>query len=457
MSFVKRFQISLETLSYPEKNTDYVVAYSGGIDSHVLLHCCKELKLSVRAVHVHHGLQSIADDWVVHCQTACDALNIQLDVLYVDGRNKKGQSPEEAARRARYLALKNNLGAGDCLLTAQHLNDQAETVLIQLLRTASAAGLAAMPAVKKIGEHLHLRPLLTFSRQEIENFAKQANLQWVEDPSNQDVSYDRNYIRRNVVPMLEQRWPEITQQLSIISALQANNLQVLQDMAAIDLASSLNTSTYSFIVSAYEIISVLSMTRLRQLSSARLLNLLRYWLSSRDSAAINSLPTRNLLEEIEKSLINSRQDAKAVVYFSGVEFRKYQNELYLLKKKSILKQKNVVNDRKWMPSSALNFAELNIQIKPVLQLGKGLRKDLLAESLTIRFRKGGETFHPEQRHHSQRLKKLLQEANIPPWDRGTIPLLYFKNELIAVIGLWISKPHAVSGEEEGWVIDVDTL
>jgi len=425
----------------------------------------------VRAVHVHHGLQRVADDWVKHCQNICDALNIQLDVLYVDGQKKKGQSPEEAARAARYFALQNNLMAGECLLTAQHLNDQAETVLIQLFRTASTAGLSAMPTVKKIGEHVHLRPLLTFSRKEIESFAKQTSLHWIEDPSNQDINYDRNYIRRNIVPMLEQRWPEITQQLSIVSTLQSNNLQVLEDMAAIDLAnlvnSSLNTPMGKPIVSAYEIVSVLSITRLRLLSSARLLNVLRYWLSSINCLAMNRLPvthqpmihlpTRNLLEEIEKTLVNSQQDAMPVITFNDVEFRKYQNDLYLLKEKVSSKQKEFKNDIKWIPSSPKNLAELKIQIKSVLRTGEGLKKDLLAESLTIRFRKGGEHFHPVQRHHSQRLKKLLQEANIPPWDRETIPLVYFKDELIAVVGLWVSKQHAVGDEEEGWVIDVEAL
>ena len=148
MSFVKRFQTSLESLSVPPENAHYVVAYSGGIDSHVLLHCCKKLNLPVRAVHVHHGLQNIADEWVIHCQSICRALNIHLDIIYVDARNRKGQSPEQAARSVRYKALKNNLLDGDCLLTAQHLNDQAETLLLQLFRTASSAGLSAMPAQK---------------------------------------------------------------------------------------------------------------------------------------------------------------------------------------------------------------------------------------------------------------------------------------------------------------------
>ena len=148
MSFLKRFQQSMESLSWESQSVIgsssaepvYVVAYSGGVDSHVLLHCCKQLDIRVRAVHVHHGLQSVADYWVTHCQEICQAMEIPLDVLYIDASPRRGQSPEEAARSARYQALKENMIAGECLLTAQHRDDQAETILLQLLRTASTAG-----------------------------------------------------------------------------------------------------------------------------------------------------------------------------------------------------------------------------------------------------------------------------------------------------------------------------
>ena len=484
-SFVKRFQISLESIYTPSENTCYVVAYSGGIDSHVLLHCCKKLNLTVRAVHVHHGLQNIADEWVIHCQSICRALNISLDVIYVDANKQKRQSPEEAARRVRYEALQNNLIDGDCLLTAQHLNDQAETLLLQLFRTASTAGLSAMPAQRKLGKYSHLRPLLSFSRQEIEQFAEENFLNWIEDPTNQDVSYDRNFIRKEVVPILKSRWPEIAGQLSIVASLQSNNLQVLEDMAAIDLANIIILPAYQSIVSFYSVISVLSISRLKELSLARRLNVLRYWVikivndqSAKISPKISPTisPTRNLLEEIDRALINSAQDANPVITFSGFEIRKFQSDLYLLKsvspsfasltahpcattdkKHSGLEPNDLKQDIVWKPSSPVLISALNIQIKSIASIGDGLNKDLLNESLKICFRKGGEVFHPAGRLHSQRLKKLLQEANIPPWDRESIPLVYFKDELIAVVGLWVCKQYAVSGDEEGWLIGVEGL
>ena len=480
MSFVKRFQTSLGSLYTLPENASYVVAYSGGIDSHVLLHCCKKLNLPVRAVHVHHGLQNIADEWVIHCQSICRALNIHLDTVYVDARSRKGQSPEEAARSVRYKALQNNLLDGDCLLTAQHLNDQAETLLLQLFRTASSAGLSAMPAQKRLGKNIHLRPLLSFSRQEIEQFAEENALNWIEDPTNLDVSYDRNFIRKEIVPLLKSRWPEITRQLSTVASLQSNNLQVLEDMAAVDLANLVKPPSYQSICSFYSVVSVLSISRLKQLSLARRLNVLRYWILktvNNQSVAISPKtsprisPTRNLLEEIDRTLINSAQGANPVITFSGFEIRKFHSDLYLLKSGSPAfgsltadpcattdkKHSDLAIDVAWKPLSPVIISALMIQLKSIDSTGQGLNKSLLNESLTICFRKGGENFHPVGRLHSQRLKKLLQEANVPPWDRDSIPLVYFKDELIAVVGLWIGKQYAVSADEEGWLIEVESM
>ncbi len=460
MSFLKRFQTTLDSLYQLPDNAKYVIAYSGGLDSHVLLHCCHKLKLPIRAVHIHHGLQSIADDWVEHCQNVCKTLNIHLDVVYVDVQKKRGQSPEEAARNARYEALKKNLQAADCLLTAQHLNDQAETLLLQLFRTASSAGLSAMPSYRQLGNYIHLRPLLFFSRKEIENFAKENALHWIEDPSNQDVSFDRNFIRKNLIPMLENRWPEITAQLSTVAGLQSNNLQVLEDMAAIDLANSIRTSEYKTEIRVYDVVSVLSISALKQLSSARLLNVLRYWVKQtigNHSAVTRTTKislTRNLLEEIERTLIYSQQDAKPVVTFSDFELRKYQNDLYLLKPG--LQQLNY-KKLDWNPLLPLILPSLNIKIRSIDMMGEGLKHNLLSGPLKICFREGGEYFHPVGRQHSQSLKKLFQQANIPPWQRDKIPLLYCGDELIAVIGLWISKQHAVNENEEGWMIDIEKL
>jgi len=460
MSFLTRFQSSLESLYALPENAYYVVAYSGGIDSHVLLHCCKKLNVPLRAVHVHHGLQNVADYWVKHCQNICESLNIPLDVLYVDAKKMRGQSPEEAARKARYDALQKNLVEGECLVTAQHLNDQAETLLLQLFRTASTAGLSAMPERRQFGNHIHVRPLLSFSREEIENFAEENSLHWIEDPSNQDISFDRNYIRTNLVPLLEYRWPEIITQLSTVASLQARNLQVLEDMAAIDLANSIKIPVFQSKVKAYDVVSVISIVSLKLLSSPRLFNVLRFWIiNSIEAGYAKTSPTRNLLEEIVKTVVYAQHDASPVIIFSGFEFRKYQNDLYLLKPNLLKSDIETVikNEVDWLATSPLIFPELNIKLIAVNKAAGGLQKNLLKENLKISFREGGEIFHPVERQHSRSLKKLIQEAGIPPWERDTLPLLFYKDELIAVAGLWVSRKFAARDSQDGWVVEIERL
>jgi len=450
MSFLKRFQASLESLYLVPENNSYVVAYSGGIDSHVLLYCCSLLNLPVRAIHVHHGLQAIADDWVEHCQTVCKQLHIHLDVVYVDGRQKKGESPEQSARNARYQALKKHLTSGDCLLTAQHLNDQAETFLLQLLRTASAAGLAAMPALRQIGGAMHARPLLFFARSEVEQFAEQNALHWIEDPTNLDVSLDRNFVRKNIIPILQNRWPELLTQLSTAASLQSNNLSVQEDMAAIDLARAIVSQTNVLKNNAYSIVAQLSIDTIQSLSVARLLNLLRYWIIR----CANKQPTRNLLEEITKTLINSQQDVRSVIIFAEYEFRKYRSQLYLLKKNVDV---DVDITFEWKPSTSPVLSLPHCKLVTIDAAGKGLQRKLRDQTLTIRFRKGGERFHPSNRQHSQSLKKFLQEAGIPPWERDAIPLLYAGEELVAVTGLAIAKNFTAGEHDDGWFISCSAL
>jgi len=448
MSFAKRFQDSLESLYSPAENSQYVVAYSGGLDSHVLLDCFKRLNVAMRAVHVHHGLHAIADDWVEHCQQTCNQLGVQLDILYVDAQAKSGSSPEEAARNARYQALHENLKEGECLVTAQHEDDQAETLLLQLFRTASTAGLSAMPASKTFGDHVHIRPLLSFSRQEIEAYARENSLQWIEDPSNQDTSYDRNFLRKEILPLLQRRWPAVSTQLAVVAELQSNNLRVLEDMAAIDLANAISTAQTQSKVLVYHVISSLSINRLRQLSSSRLLNLLRYWIMT----TIDQQPTRKLLHEVERTLIYSQQDANPEVAFYDFMFRRFQDDIYLLKKSNA---SELQHEMVWNPASPVSMENSDIRLQVVDSKGAGLKRELLDKTFTIRFRKGGEKFHPSARRHSQSLKKLLQEANVPPWERDFVPLVYLGDELIAVAGLWVCKEYSVADGEDGWLVEVD--
>ena len=196
----------------------YQVAFSGGLDSLVLLHALCALRgrlaAGVAAVHVHHGLHSDADEWDAHCQQVCDELGVAYTLLRVDGRPATGESPEAAARDARYRALAEWLPAGHCLLTAQHQDDQAETLLLQLLRGSGVSGLAAMPVMTGLGAGHHLRPLLEMTRPALHHYATAHALRWIEDPSNQSSAYDRKYLRHQVLPRLRERWPAVSSSLS---------------------------------------------------------------------------------------------------------------------------------------------------------------------------------------------------------------------------------------------------
>lgn len=212
MSFGKAGLLSqLQSLPRP---SGYLVAYSGGLDSHVLVHALAglraELRLPVRALHVHHGLQPQADDWVVHCEAVCRQLEIPLLVEQLDLAPGAGESIEAAARAARYAAIAKHLRRDEMLLTAQHRDDQAETLLLQLLRGAGLEGLSGMPGCRAWQGGWHARPLLDVDREALAVYARDHQLQWIEDPSNLDERFDRNYLRHRVMPLLRARWPSAT-------------------------------------------------------------------------------------------------------------------------------------------------------------------------------------------------------------------------------------------------------
>jgi len=200
-----------------------IIAYSGGLDSHVLLHAVAAMRAELTgcefiAVHINHGLSEKAGQWTKHCANQCEVLNITFAHINVDAKNKTGESPEAVAREVRYQAFREFMQPGDCLLTAHHQDDQAETLLIQLLRGAGPRGLAAMPYYSDFAEGWHARPLLNFSRDELHEYAQQTFSQnqsaWIDDESNSDTRFDRNFLRHEIIPKLKARFPGMAATLS---------------------------------------------------------------------------------------------------------------------------------------------------------------------------------------------------------------------------------------------------
>ena len=427
------FSAALNALIPQNRQTTFLVAYSGGVDSHVLLHLCVAAGLPVRAAHVHHGLQAQADDWVTHCQSVCDALGVELSVQYVDAAPGQGDSPEAAARAARYAALDAALQAGEVLLLAQHKNDQAETVMLQLLRGAGAAGLSAMPqcSVTQSGKPM-LRPLLGFTRQQIENYAQSHRLHWINDPSNQDTRYRRNALRQQVMPQIEAHFPQAVEALHRVAQQQQQSRELLDELARIDLANCIATQPRQLRVS-----------RLRKLSSHRRFNLLRYWLHSQ-----HTRPNRDCIAQIERTVMEAAEDATPVVGWNGFEVRRFGDALYLLNRDETRPVREVYD---WRPGQTLLISPLNMQLQIADNIPGGLDRALLQQPLQLRFRRGGESIRPQGRAHHQSLKKWFQQAQVPPWRRQRIPLLYHGDELVAIVGRELSADHCVAQDKPGWV------
>ena len=432
MDLSKRFSEVLESLSFAQKTSikRYLVAYSGGLDSHVLLQLCsKYSSLPVRAVHIHHGLQDEADQWSRHCAEVCEVLGVPFKTLHVDASKRSGESPEETARKARYVALKSELEPGDCLLTAHHQDDQSETVLLQLFRGAGVAGLAAMPVIRGSRQTFHARPMLGLGRDEIHDYAIENNLKWVEDPSNTDTDFDRNLLRQDIIPKISKRWSQLGDSLSKVAVQQQDALEIIEAMAAIDLASLITQSAHTI-----DIVGLLKLSRARQL------NLLRYWIHQFAPDA----PSANVLHQVVQSVLHAAEDASPEVCWGQSEIRRYQGELYC--------QKQVGHDASkkydWNPRANLMLEALGIELQAEQVNKQGLKPELLDKILKVAFRQGGEKIRPAGRKNTHSLKKLMQEAGIPPWQRSRIPLIYFGDQLIAISGYWLADEFV---SDHGWL------
>ncbi len=426
MTLSKRFAEILGSLFFKSDSSSetpqrYLVAYSGGLDSHVLLHLCAQCSSrSVRAVYIHHGLQDEADQWSEHCSEICRALQIPFKTIHVDASKRSGESPEETARKARYKALKSELELGDCLLTAHHQDDQSETVLLQLFRGAGVAGLAAMPMIREFNQTFHARPMLGFSREEIFDYANENNLKWIEDPSNIDTNFDRNLLRHDIIPVIKKRWPQLGDSLSKMAIQQQDALEIIEAMAGVDLSSIVTRQSH-----------VIDVVGLAKLSQARQLNVLRSWIHQ----CAHDAPTANVLHQVLQSVLPAVDDACPEVCWGESEIRRYQGKLYCLKRV----EHDASETFGWNPKDKLMLENLAVELSAEQGVSQGLKPELLDKKLKVKFRQGGEKIRPVGRKHTHSLKKLMQEAGIPPWQRSRIPLLYFDGELICVCGYWLAE------------------
>jgi tRNA(Ile)-lysidine synthase len=393
------------------------VALSGGIDSVVLLHLLHQFQktqnFTLKASHVHHGLSKNADKWVKFCEKLCTKLSIPLDVNYIKLPQKKSLGIEGEARQLRYEKLLQS--QTDLVVLAHHEDDQAETFLLQLIRGAGVKGLSSMAnfdAIRRLW-----RPLLNASRIDIERYAKKHQLKWIEDESNQNIDFDRNFIRSKVLPILKNRFRHIIKVISRSSAHLAEAQHLLDDLAKNDLKSYLKSKNYKH---------KLQVKTLNKLSNIRAKNVLRYWLELNHQL----MPSTDLLDELLRQVLTAKKDATIKIQLSkDYEICRYKDEIYIVQKNP-QRQKNY--EIIWDGESEIllpNGTQLNFKkVK-----GRGINfKFLNDQKLIIRNRQGGEFFKPEAKRPTKKIKQLLQESDLPPWQREYLPLIFIGDELASV-------------------------
>jgi tRNA(Ile)-lysidine synthase len=395
-----------------------VVGFSGGLDSTVLLHLLKQLQplhgRELLAVHVHHGLSPNADAWADHAEALCTAWQIPFRLQRVQVRHTA--SLEAAARMARRTALHKLLQNDDALLLAHHRMDQAETVLFRLMRGSGVTGLAGMQAeaviaVQDQASRPLWRPLLKVSRPHLECYAHVHGLTWIDDESNRDTAFDRNFLRHDILPSLQTHWPAAVDMLAATACRMQEADQLLQELAA-ELATSCLDDERRLLLPA-----------VRTLSAARQRLVLRYWLKQCGF----QLPDEAVLNQIAAIIRLTRADAEPLVTWPSGEVRRYRQHLYALS-----------------PLAGVSpawCAEWDMTTPLVLPDGRCLQakgSSLSIAPVTVRFRQGGERLQGHGLSHD--LKKLLQSAAVPPWERQRLPLVFAGAELLAVAGTTLRAP-----------------
>ena len=391
------------------------VALSGGLDSTVLVHLLaglarRESLPPLRAIHVHHGLQSAADAWPAHCRQLCDRLGVPLRIERVEVL--PGASIERAARQARYGAFEAALGAGELLLLAQHRDDQAETLLFRLVRGAGVRGLAAMPAHRALGSGHLLRPLLHCSRAELQAYAVEHGLTWLDDPSNLDCRYSRNYLRHRLMPVLAARWPQAAATLARSTEHLEEAAHLLDELAQQDLAAADESSSCPWLQ-----LPSLSLVPLRNLSEARQRNVLRYWLRE-----LTPMPDSGHWAGWQ-ALRDTAGDAAPVWRLAGGELHRADQRLWWL-------------SGDWLRLPAPPAARF-VSNQPISLPGNGgvwVDGQLPAGNWWLAYRRGGELMALPGRGHRD-LKRLLNERQVPVFVRARLPLLFCDGELRAVANL----------------------
>ena len=406
---------------FKQQQFNFTVALSGGVDSVVLLHVMHVLKqempkLKVSAIYVNHGLSEYANDWQAFCQNLCVELDIPFNTAQVTISPQTRTSLEAQAREARYKAL-DELGAPQSvILLGQHLNDQIETFLLRLKRGSGFKGLGAMQAMRELQSgRICYRPLLNITRSDIEHFATAFDIAHITDDSNTDERFDRNFLRARVVPELAMRFKGFEQCAGRSIELLQQQQALLDEYTQIDLSQSLNDQ------------QALCISQIIHYSDVRITNVVRAWLS----LFTQVMPSQKQLSQIINQAINAQVDAKIQIDLVDGQVRRHQGYLYFVT------QKNIVND------DELITHELTLNDGRVLtkQSGAGIRAPHANEQVSVRFNYNSARIKPLKKPGSNSVKHWFKDAKVAPWLRSQVPLIFYNDELVQVVGYFISEKH----------------
>ncbi len=445
-----------------------VVAYSGGVDSQVLLHALAQLKSAqkihnaIQVCHVNHGLSDNADAWQQFAQTQCQLLALPFTCIPVNINKSSNESIEALARDARYQALQNCAPKNALIITGHHLDDQSETFLLALKRGSGLKGLAAMQALSSLAGndlgHILARPLLTITRAAIVAYANQHSLVWIEDESNQDTNFDRNFLRHQVMPILNERWPSMLSTISRSASHCQEGQLLLDELAQQDYAKHQSADSGG--------IDKLILAELKLLSRPRFNNLLRYFLSLHQGL----MPSSQQLEQVYQQL-SAPDDKSPAIKVGKMWLRRFQKHLYLTNDFSdVSKHSLTVTLPKTSQDTSvvilpdcIGQCVFSIGVDGEFSNGKGtnlennaatlshghktlsVKMPAVGQQVTIAFNHQNPKCLPDYRQQRRPLKKVLQELHIPPWQRQRIAFLYYDQELVAALGYFVCKEYIPAG------------
>ena len=414
--------------------TQLIVGFSGGLDSTVLLHVLashSSLRTKLVAVHINHGLSENALYWQSHCEGFC--LNLGIDFFAQSVQLDRFSNIEEQARTARYAVFSSLLNDQGCLILAHHRDDQAETLLLQLFRGAGVDGLAAMTELGTLGFGALARPFLSCARKQLEHYAAIHELTWVEDESNQNVRYSRNYLRQKIMPLLVEQWPGVVGTIARTATHCQQARSNLDELARND-CQELLLPTAS-----------LCINHLKSLDFIRVTNVLRVWLKKNQV----QLPSTRTFQRLIDEVIEASSNASPIVAWGKVQVRRYRDCIFLNTKHKI----DLPSCTDWA-----EFPHPLVLANTLIVSARKAQQGLMlpqGATVQVRFRQGGELlcWHGQ----TKQLKKLLQEWEVPPWLRGSIPLIYIHDQLAAVVGYAVSDLFFSKNQPSCWELGVATI